>query len=77
LVDDPTTSAKLRLRWSTRVEWDDWSRHSEGCYVLRSNVNDWTPEALWQTYVQLTEAEDAFRVHKSDLSIRPIWHHKQ
>ena len=77
LVDDPSTGAKLRLQWSARNEWDDWSRHSEGCYVLRSNVNDWTPEALWQTYVQLTEAEAAFRIHKSDLSIRPIWHHKQ
>jgi transposase len=77
LVDDPSTEAKLRLQWSTRTEWDDWSRHSEGCYVLRSNVNDWTPDALWQTYVQLTEAEAAFRIQKSDLSIRPIWHHKQ
>jgi hypothetical protein len=45
--------------------------------VLRSNVNDWTPEALWQTYVQLSDAESAFRIQKSDLSIRPIWHHKQ
>ena len=77
LLDDPSTGAKLRLQWSSRTEWDDWSRHSEGCYVLRSNVNDWTPEALWQTYVQLTEAEAAFRIQKSDLSIRPIWHHKQ
>ena len=77
LLHDPSTGARLRLDWSTREEWDDWSRHSEGCYVLRSNVNDWTPEALWQTYVQLTEAEDAFRIQKSDLSIRPIWHHKQ
>ena len=77
LVDDSSMSAKLRLQWSTRTEWDDWSRHSEGCYVLRSNINDWTPEALWQTYIQLTEAEAAFRIEKSDLSIRPIWHHKQ
>ena len=29
------------------------------------------------TYIQLTEAEAAFRVHKSDLAIRPIWHHKE
>jgi transposase len=77
LVDDPSTSATLRLQWSARTEWDEWSRHSEGCYVLRSNVTAWTPEALWQTYVQLTEAEAAFRIQKSDLSIRPIWHHKQ
>jgi hypothetical protein len=33
---------------------------------LRSNVIDWTPEELWRAYVQLTEAEAAFRVHKSD-----------
>jgi hypothetical protein len=35
--------------------------------LLRSNVIDWTPEELWRAYVQLTEAEAAFRVHKSDL----------
>jgi transposase len=26
--------------------------------------------------IQLTEAEAAFRIHKSDLSIRPVWHQK-
>jgi transposase len=76
VLDDADAACKLRLEWSTRPEWDDWARHSEGCYILRSNVNDWTPEALWQTYIQLTEAEAAFRIHKSDLSIRPIWHQK-
>ena len=45
--------------------------------VERSNVIDWNAEDLWRAYIQLTEAEAAFRVHKSDLSIRPVWHHKQ
>ncbi len=45
--------------------------------MLRTNVSDWTPETLWQTYVQLTEAEAAFRIHKSELSIRPIWHQRE
>ena len=48
---------------------------SEGCYILRTNVTDWTPEELWRTYIQLTQAEAAFQIHKSDLEIRPIWHH--
>jgi hypothetical protein len=39
-------------------------------------VRDWSSEELWRTYIQLTEAEAAFRIHKSDLSIRPIWHQK-
>jgi transposase len=50
---------------------------SEGTYILRSNIHDWTDEQLWKTYIQLTEAEAAFRIQKSDLCIRPIWHHKQ
>ena len=70
------TPARLRLVWSALSEWDEWARHSEGSYVLRTNVTDWTPESLWQTYVQLTQAEAAFRIHKSELGLRPIWHQK-
>jgi len=77
LRDDAALPAGLRLDWAVKAEWDDWSRHSEGCYVLRTNVADWTPEALWRTYIQLTEAEAAFRIHKSQLSIRPIWHKRE
>jgi len=77
VVADPVLPAGLRLEWSMRAEWDDWSRHSEGCYVLRTNLRDWTSEALWRTYIQLSEAEAAFRIHKSELSIRPIWHQRE
>jgi transposase len=77
LHDAPEAAAKLRLDWSVRSDWDDWARLHEGCYVLRTNVNEWTPEELWRTYTQLSEAEAAFRIHKSDLSLRPIWHQKQ
>jgi hypothetical protein len=68
---------RASLRWSKREDWRDWARLSEGCYLLRSNVTDWTGEELWRAYIQLTEAEAAFRLHKSDLVMRPIWHHKQ
>lgn len=71
----PTGGAKLI--WTKRQDWRDWSRLSEGCYLLRSNIRDWSPEELWRAYIQLTEAEAAFRIHKSDLSIRPIWHKKE
>jgi transposase len=76
LVADPSVPAGLRLVWTARPEWDDWARWSEGCYVLRSNIPDWGAEELWRTYIQLTEAEAAFRIHKSDLSLRPIWHQR-
>ncbi len=66
-----------QLRWTKVESWREWARRSEGCYLLRSNVMDWTSEELWRAYVQLTEAEAAFRVHKSDLQIRPVWHHRE
>jgi transposase len=76
LIDDPTQPAGLRLVWSAKPEWDEWAAHSEGCYVLRTNITDWDAEMLWRTYIQLSEAEAAFRIHKSELSIRPIWHQR-
>src|SRR2546427_4956622 len=52
-VPDPTLAAGVRLEWRAQPEWDDWARWSEGCYVLRTNVNDWSPDDLWRTYIQL------------------------
>lgn len=76
IVDDASAAASLCLKWSVHPQWDQWAQHAEGTYILRTNITDWTPQALWTAYVQLTEAEAAFRIHKSDLSMRPIWHHK-
>jgi transposase len=66
-----------QLKWSKVEAWRNWARLSEGCYLLRSNVVNWTGEELWRAYVQLTEAESAFRIQKSDLALRPIWHQKK
>jgi transposase len=66
-----------QLKWKKIEGLRDWATLSAGCYLLRTNVLDWTDEELWKTYMQLTEAEAAFRIHKTDLSIRPIWHQKE
>jgi len=73
---DRSRPARVRVSWRAVPEWDAWAAASEGCYVLRTNVTDWSADELWRTYVQLSEAEAAFRIQKSDLSIRPIWHNK-
>jgi transposase len=75
ITADPTGCT--RLKWEKVPGWRSWAMLSEGCYLLRSNVSDWTAEELWQAYMQLTEAESAFRIHKSDLRLRPVWHQKQ
>jgi transposase len=74
--DQPSWSSGLKLHWKEETRWKEWADLTEGTYVLRSNVADWSPDELWRTYTQLHEAEDAFRIHKSDLRIRPIWHQR-
>ena len=66
-----------KLTWKKVTARTDWATLSAGCYLLRSNVKDWSDGDLWKAYIQLTEAEAAFRIHKSDLRIRPIWHQKE
>jgi transposase len=66
-----------RLVWSKVEGWRRWATLAEGCYLLRTNIADWGAADLWTAYMQLTEAEGAFRIHKSDLDLRPIWHQKQ
>ena len=61
---------------SSSAAFDDWAALSEGAYVLRTNIADWSDEQLWQAYIQLTQAEAAFRIHKDQLRVRPIWHQR-
>ena len=49
---------------------------TSGNYLLRTNWTEADPKTLWNTYIQLTEVEDAFRTAKHDLGMRPIYHHK-
>ncbi len=74
---ETTDKGHARLNWKKVEPLRDWSTLSAGCYLLRTNVQEWSDEELWKAYIQLTEAEAAFRIQKSDLSLRPVWHQKQ
>jgi transposase len=62
-----------------QVEWNlpkfKEALRRDGAYLLRSNQGGWTAPEFWETYMQLAAVERAFRVLKSDLLLRPIWHH--
>jgi transposase len=64
----------LRLEWTVLNDRHTWQQLREGAYLLRTNLSGETAEELWKKYIQLTEAEAAFRALKSELSIRPIFH---
>ena len=75
-IPRPTGKARLSITWTRNARWSEWTALSEGCYLLRTNLTDTDPATLWKRYIQLTEAEWAFRISKDELEIRPIWHQK-
>ena len=76
-LSPPQGKQRLRVAWTRNRRWSDWAVLSEGCYLLRTNLNETDPATLWKRYIQLTEAEWAFRISKHELEIRPIWHQRQ
>jgi hypothetical protein len=53
------------------------ARRHEGRYLLRSNLTEGDPAALWKFYLQLTQIEEAFKNLKGDLALRPIYHQRE
>jgi len=76
-VDVKEVDGRAVISWQKNAAWREWATLNEGCYLLRTNVTDWSAEDLWHAYIQLTEAEAAFQIHKSDLRIRPVWHQNE
>jgi transposase len=69
--------AGFRLGFVYNDAFDNWADLSEGAYLLRSNITDWSDQQLWKAYIQLTQAEAAFRIQKDQLNVRPIWHQRE
>ena len=74
---DPAHPSGIRLDWTCDHSPEHPARKMEGCYLLRTNIPDWSPQDVWSTYIQLIHVEEAFRIEKSQLEIRPVYHHKQ
>lgn len=75
IPDDSGEKAK-EIRWQQKpIEGGQLT--DPGVYCLRSNVTDWDEETMWRTYMMLTDLEAVFRSLKSELGLRPIYHHKE
>ncbi len=59
-----------------KPERTTWAELTHGSYLLRTNLVEENPDELWRAYMNLTQAENAFRISKSDLGLRPVYHQK-
>ena len=76
-IDVVGDGEQLALSWKKDVAQLEFQRRAEGTYLLRTNLSGRSEEDLWRMYMQLNDAEAAFRTLKQDLSIRPIYHQLQ
>ena len=65
------------LRVYSRLDAGQKAHRQKGAYLLRTNCEETDPALLWRWYIQLTQAEAAFRTAKSDLGLRPVFHQKE
>jgi transposase len=75
LVLDPKGQA-LALELSCPLREGEHPTLAKGAYLLRTNCTETDPAKLWRWYLQLTQAEAAFRTAKSDIGLRPVFHQK-
>jgi len=76
LLPDESGEKAVGLRWTKQPRPGTRLTHP-GVYCLRSNETGWDSEQLWRTYIMLTDLEAVFRSFKSELGLRPVYHHKE
>lgn len=71
---DSNTQTVKNLYWQKDIEKAAEAKNKMGVYFLRTNLEQ-TDEALgWMIYNTIREIESTFRVLKTDLDLRPIYH---
>ncbi|MGH8402758.1 MAG: IS1634 family transposase, partial [Gammaproteobacteria bacterium] len=71
-IDDD--AEQNRLAWEEEADKKAVAAKLEGGYILKTDRQDLTADAIWRTYILLTRVEAAFRTMKSPLAERPIFH---
>ena len=60
---------------ATDIKWSQKTiEKQEGNYLLRTNLNENDEHTKWTIYNTIREIEATFRVLKTDLDLRPIYH---
>jgi len=76
VTPDETGTQAASIGWTKTPVAGSMLTHP-GVYCLRSNETTWDAAKLWHTYTMLTDLEAVFRGLKSELGLRPVFHHKE
>jgi len=70
---DNKNDKAINIKWK-RKELKPRSEH--GVYFLRTSLKETKEQTIWTIYNTLREIESTFRVLKTDLNLRPVFHQK-
>jgi len=76
--DFPKISIRLiepEFKFTIKDEKKEQLNSLDGKYLLKTNREDLSDEEIWNMYVMLTRIEAAFKNLKTDLGLRPNYHH--
>ncbi len=76
LIPDTSGENAIAIQWKQQPIDGSLLTHP-GIYCLRTNETGWDEERLWRTYITLTDLEAVFRSLKSELGLRPVFHHTE
>jgi len=77
-VYEVTINSDDKKEKATEIKWSkiSYKQKKPGVYCLRTNRDDLDEQTFWDIYIMLTDLEAAFRSLKTELGLRPIYHHK-
>ena len=73
-IQNEKTRTATAMTWTVKQDVDINAR--SGIYFLRTSLTENSQENLWKFYNTIREIEATFRVLKTDLDLRPIYHKK-
>jgi hypothetical protein len=76
VTPDAAGENAIAITWS-KTPVDGSKLTHPGVCCLRSNETAWDAETLWHTYTRLTDLKAVFRGLKSELGLRPVFHHTE
>jgi hypothetical protein len=76
VTPDETGTKAASIPWTKNPVDGSMLTHPGVC-CLRSNETTWDAAKLWHTYTMLTDLEAVFRGLKSELGLRPVFHHNE
>jgi len=67
---DADSEKATKITWARKKD-----KQTSGVYCLRTCQQNLNEKEIWDIYTMLTDIEDAFRCMKSELGLRPNYHH--